>query len=135
MNDKFKIVLGFFILAMVIATILMWVLNAEMNLFLLATMGIITVIIVLAAWILLRKATAIKAGLPAEDELSKKVTHKAGYYAYVASMWVLIGAMLGNMLLPEPLQSEHVIPAVVLISGAVFVLSAWRFMTKGNVGE
>ncbi len=138
MDDKFKVFLGLMIAAAVIATTLLWLANAEFNLISLASFGIITVIVGLAAWILWRRATSIKSGLPAEDELSKKIMHKAGYYAFLASIYIVLFVGIFEDLIAKlfglsALEVHHATGTIILLSAISFMVAYFYLSRKGNV--
>ncbi len=83
-----------------------------------------------ATYILLTKNKNLKAGLPIEDELSKKQEWKAGAYAYYSSIWVAVGAMWLSYIVP--LTVIHVVSLIVFIPGIVFMGATIYFNKKGG---
>jgi hypothetical protein len=81
---------------------------------------------------------SLKKGLPAEDERSKLVNYKAGYYAFIAAIWASLGVSWANEIAVEDfgmagLLPRHVGFAILLITGLVFVASYLYLNRKGNV--
>ena len=138
MDDKFKVFLGFAMAAAVIATTVLWLVNTEFNLISLASPSIIIIGIVgIAVWALWRKATAIKAGLPVEDELSKKIMHKAGHYAFLATIYLalLVGMFedrIAELYGLPALEVHHATATIILLSAISFMVSYFYLSRKGN---
>lgn len=67
----------------------------------------------------LRKERDIKAGLPVDDELSTRIKYKAGYYAYLTSMymWLFIFLLKDNF--PDV---ETMLGGGILLSAAISVI-------------
>jgi len=67
----------------------------------------------------LRKERDIKAGLPVDDELSTRIKYKAGYYAYLTSMymWLFIFLLKDNF--PDV---ETMLGGGILLSAAFSVI-------------
>ena len=83
---------------------------------------ILILIIVLGIVVLvnaLKKERDLKAGLPADDELSTRIKYKAGYYAYLTSMymWLFIFLLKDNF--PDV---ETMLGGGILVSGAISVI-------------
>ena len=133
-----KLVIGVIVGAAVVVTAAMWFLLAGKES--LGDMLIPTVAVILAitsmkfVW---DRAKSIKEGLPAEDELSKRAMHKAGYYAFLVGIWTSVGMMFLGSLLEEEfsvlLEPHHYAAAAVLIPGLVFILLALFFRDRGKV--
>jgi len=138
MNDRFKIFLGLAVVTAVIATVLLWLGNVEFNLIFLAPLGIIAIIVVLAVWVLWKKSASIKSGLPVEDELSKKIMHKAGYYAFLASIYIalFVGIFEDDIAkffgLPV-LEVHHATGIIISLSGISFLAAYFYLNKKVNV--
>ena len=99
---------------------------------------VILVVLAFSFFILWKKSKDIKAGLPVSDELATKTGWKAGYYAYIFTVWLAVGLLWYNIIIPErfgvsALTVEHVIGLIVLIPGAVFFGLFTYFSKKGDV--
>jgi hypothetical protein len=90
--DKMGVILGVIITLTVMATALVWVSAAGFDPGSIIGSGIIIIISVLAAFVIIGKARSVKRGLPAQDELSKKTMYKAGYYAWIATIYLSLAA-------------------------------------------
>ena len=93
-------------------------------------------VIVLCAILLIRdRQQARKKGLPIEDEMSKKITYKAGYYSWVVSMCSIIGIMLMNIAVEETssyhIDIDRTLPFLVIVPGMAFVFLQLNFKTRG----
>ncbi|MBU2100533.1 hypothetical protein KKG83_07640 [Candidatus Micrarchaeota archaeon] len=138
MSDKLKNYLGFGIVVAVIVSVLLWFSFAESNLISLPFFGILATIIIIAIWALKRKMDSVKSGVPVEDELSKKLMHKAGYYVFLASIYVtlFIGVFEENIAeffgFPM-LEVHHVTAMIVLFLAISFMASYFYLSIKGNV--
>jgi hypothetical protein len=138
MSEKFKIFLGFVIAAVGIATAFVWLSNTGFELGAVAPFSVILIIVGLAAWVLMRRASAVKAGLPAEDELSKKVMHKAGYYAFLTTIYIALFVgmfeedIAGFFGLPE-LEVHSATGLIILLSAVSFMASFFILSRRGSV--
>ncbi len=136
--DKFKVLMGAIIAAAVIVTAAMWFLlsgKESLGELLIPTVAVVLALISMKfVW---DRAKSIKAGLPAEDEMSKRAAHKAGYYAFLVGIWTAVGMMFASAFVEGEygivLQAHHYAAAVVLVPGIVFVLLALYFRDKGRV--
>jgi hypothetical protein len=76
----------------------------------------------------------MRAGLPQEDERSKRISYKAGYYGFIAAIWSAVGSnLLTEIIYDEELRGGLVTASVVLVSGLVFVIAYLYLMMKGDV--
>jgi hypothetical protein len=139
MHGKLSIGLGVGVVMLVLMTMAVYMANAgnldpiEILIFVLVMLIVMGTLV-----ILMNKSRNMKAGLPLEDELAKKVAWKAGYYAYLSSVWVAVGALWYNTLFGEKigareLSAEHVVGLVVLLPGAVFIGLSLYFNRKGDI--
>jgi hypothetical protein len=86
---------------------------------------IVALIIVLAILALYRsrkKEKEVKAGFPAEDEMSLLLKYKAGYYAFLASMYLWLFIFLFKDKFPD---LETMLGGGILLSGLIaFIIKA-----------
>jgi len=96
---------------------------------------VIPVIIILSAsYMIWDRIRNMRAGLPQEDERSKRISHKAGYYGFIAAIWSAVGSnLLSVMIYDKDLRGGLVTASVVLVSGLVFVIAYLYLMMKGDV--
>ncbi len=87
-----------------------------LELFILILIVILGIVVLVNA---LKKERDLKAGLPADDELSTRIKYKAGYYAYLTSMymWLFIFLLKDNF--PDV---ETMLGGGILLSGAISVI-------------
>ena len=87
-----------------------------LDLFILILIIILGIVVLVNA---LRKERDIKAGLPVDDELSTRIKYKAGYYAYLTSMymWLFIFLLKDNF--PDV---ETMLGGGILLSAAISVI-------------
>jgi peptidoglycan/LPS O-acetylase OafA/YrhL len=68
-----------------------------------------------------KKNREIKAGFPADDELSKRIKYKAGYHTYMASMYMWLFIFLLRDKFPD---TETMLGGGILISALLsFIIS------------
>ena len=84
------------------------------------------------------KMSDMRKGLPTEDELSKKVMHKAGALAYYFTVWLAVAILWLDSLyfedvLGRGLTTGEIIGAIVLIPGLFFIASAIVIKKTGRV--
>ncbi len=136
--DKFKVLIGAIVAAAVLVTAAMWILlSGKESLADLLIPTIAVLLAVISMKFVWDRAKSIKAGLPAEDELSKRAAQKAGYYAFIAGIWTAVGTMFASAFVEREygivLQAHHYTAPVVLVPGIVFVLLALYFRDRGRV--
>jgi hypothetical protein len=75
----------------------------------------------------LKRDRDIKAGMPVEDELSTRIKYKAGYYAFLTSMymWMFIFLLKDNF--PDV---ETMLGGGILLSGALSVIIKYAVKYK-----
>jgi len=134
MKDKIGIFVGIGIAALVIVTILFYVLNAS-NLELNEILPIIIalILVISSSYILWDRIKNIKKGLPAQDERLKITNYKACSYGFIASIWSAVGApLLSGILFDHELSGHHVTAVVVLFGGLAFMISYIYLAWKGE---
>jgi len=83
---------------------------------------LIIIIGVVAFIIAYKKAKEEKDGLPADDELSTLIKYKAGYYAYMASMYMLLFIFLLRDKFPD---IETMLGGGILLSALIAFISKY----------
>ena len=139
MNDKLAAMVSIAVTAAVLVSLGIYMMNTEPSgSFDTFTLPIILLIIVAAAmYFVVRRVKAARAGLPAEDELSKKAMQKAGYYAYLASIWIALGTSWFNTIIQEELgwtglDVGHAVAIFILLPALIFLGLAVYFNRKGS---
>ncbi len=99
---------------------------------------IVTVVVVLAFVVIIKRFKSYKAGLPAEDEMSKKIFQKAGYYAWLFAIYAaLISRFMGEEVAERTgdwsLVGTYMTVAVILGSALFFFVTYFYFSRKGDV--
>ncbi len=96
------------------------------------------VLVLGAFFIIQKKVRAVSRGLPVKDEMERRVSHKSGYYAFIASVWFSLAVMfyagvgVEEFNLPALLPRHY--PAVILaFTCFVFVVSYLVLERKGSV--
>lgn len=135
-NDKLKVVLivtmtG--ILALVASIVLLPgdLSTTEMIMVLTAV-----VIAIGALYFVKDKMSAMKQGLPTDDEMSKKIVTKAGAWSYYFTIWLAVALLWTNNMyfkdvLGQELKAVHVIGAIVLIPGIFFIATVIVLKKRG----
>ena len=92
------------------------------------------VLILSASYIIWDRIKNMRAGLPHEDERSKRINYKAGYYGFIAAIWSALGSnTISVIMYDKDLRGGLVVASVVLVSGLVFVIAYLYLMMKGDV--
>ncbi len=134
MKDKIGIVLGIGIAAMALVTLTLYIISAgnfELNEII--PIGIVLIVVALAIYVLWDRIKNVKKGLPAQDERLKLTNYKAGFYAFIATIWsAVFGPLVIEILFDYELPGHLVTAVVVLVSGFVFVASYLYMYWKGK---
>lgn len=138
MGKRLNLFLRVFLAALVIAGFSLFFSLPGSSLWLIASVAIAMAIGLVAVVAASEKCTAIKTGLPLEDELSKKATWKAGYYAFLVGLWLAIGIMFSNMFVIEVLklpeiEFRYAFEALVVVPALTFVVLALWFKKQGKI--
>ena len=95
--------------------------------------GIIAIISVFAIYKLYDISKNAKQGLPNDDERTKNITYKAGYYGFIAAIWSSVfGPVVVNIIFDYEMPADYVSAIVVLTAGLVFAVSYLYFNRKGR---
>ena len=98
-----------------------------LELFILILIVVLGVVVFVNA---LKRDRDIKAGLPVDDELSTRIKYKAGYYAYLTSMYMWLFIFLLKDHFPDV---ETMLGGGILLSGAISVII--KYMVKYKFDE
>jgi len=139
MNNKLTVVLGLGVTVSVVVLLALFITASE-TLDLIEYIFIVLLIglVIGSTLIVLKRTKDIKAGLPTDDELSNKISNRAGNYAWLASIWTAVGLIWYNSLIADvfgvpELTTEQSLGTVVLLSGVIFFGAFFYFNRKGNV--
>ena len=91
---------------------------------------LIGVIALISIVIAIKKMKEEKEGQPLEDEFTTKIKFKAGYYAYLASMYMWLFIFLFRSIFPDV---ETLIGGGILLSGAIGFVC--KIMAKQQINE
>ncbi len=90
-------------------------------------------IISLSVYMSIKRSSDIKAGLPADDELSRNIIHRAGSFTFFVSLliWLvlLIIEVHGNI------ESKYLYSFGLIITSFVFMISWAILQSGGRVNE
>lgn len=133
MDDKLRVTLGFAVSVMVFLGVFayaMAVINygtVDLSEVLLVMMA---VVLAIGAIVVLKdKMKNVKSGLPAEDEMSQKSEHKAGYYAYLSSVWIALGtSWIGDII---QITVSQTVGIVILLPAMIFIGLMIYYRKKG----
>jgi len=135
-KDTTMVVVGFIVVALVLATLVLYVTNmGGINLSEYSTILVIIVLVIGATWVLVDRMRSMRTGLPAKDEMTVKLSHKAGYYAYLASIYIALAFMWYSNSLEESggvgLDGGQTGGGIILLSAIVFMGSYFYLSHKG----
>ena len=134
MDGKKRTIIGLLAAIMVIAGVGAWLYYGKPESISEAMLPAVTLILVAGALaFLLNNWRNVKSGLPVHDELSRKQAHKAGYYAYLSSIYLSLGLMYLSYKENPPLTASQSLGVVILLSGIVFMASALLLAKRGDV--
>lgn len=138
MGARFNLFVRVFVLALLIAAASLFFSWSGSSVWLIVSVAIAMAIGLVAIVAASEKVTSMKTGLPLEDELSRRATWKAGYYAFLTGLWLAIGIMFAGMLatevfkLPE-IEFRYAFEAMIVLPGIVFIVLAMRFKKEGKL--
>jgi hypothetical protein len=138
MNDNKKILLGAGIVSLIIALLVGMVLLAKTAKDLFIALSIVNGLTILMFLIFMVQnlIRAKRTGVPTEDEMSKAMTNKAGYYSLIVSMFAATAMICINIAADELgsyyIQADTVLPVIVIVPGLVFVFLRQYFMSRGT---
>jgi hypothetical protein len=134
MKGKKEIIVSTVVVAMVLITLYFYLIGApEIELNQIVLVGIVIVLVSLAMYVIWDKIRNIQKGLPGKDERVITISHKAGYYGFIAAIWsAVISPVLIDSVLGYELDGGDVAAIVVMVSAFVFVLSYLYLYWKGK---
>jgi len=102
-----------------------------------ASMGILTLIILIGALVLWTRLKDKKSGFPLADERTQKLNGKAAYYAMFMCQYFIIAYLLVNIVgreffgIPE-IEAGYPMIAALLVSALSFLVLRWYLGRKGE---
>lgn len=138
MEKQLNLFIRVFAMALIIAAGSLFFAFPGKSIWLITSVAIAMAVALVALVAASERLTAMKTGLPLEDELTRKATWKAGYYAYIIGLWLAIGIMFANLAavellnLPE-IEFRYAFEALIVVPALSFVVLALWFKKKGNV--
>ena len=132
-KDMMRIRMGFLASALVVLGVIAYGIAA-------ATYGIFDITEILlvgtaltlavsAAFVIRDRMKSVKRGLPAEDEMSKRGIEKAGYYSYLASVYIALG--IGFFSDDLQITVSQATGAIILFSAIIFIGLAIYYRKRG----
>jgi uncharacterized membrane protein YidH (DUF202 family) len=103
--------------------------KAEINPLMLVIAALIVIIGIVAIVLGMKRMQDEKKGLPADDELSNLIKYKAGYYAYIASIYMWLFIFLFKGLFPD---IETMLGGGILLSGLIGFIAKYVVKQKIN---
>ena len=138
-KDKASVFLGIGILVLVIVLIIVFIAKAGQQSFYEKLLYILVTLLIIGSSIMMIKRTKdLKKGLPLKDELSIKLSYKAGSYAYISTLWLAVILYWYNIFseskfnLPV-LSTEQLIGLIVLLPAIIYLIFFFVFNKKGDV--
>lgn len=134
MKGKKEIIVATVVVAGVLLTLFFYLMGTgEIELNQIGLVGIAIVLVGLAIYIIWDKIRNIQKGLPGKDERTISMSHKAGYYGFIAAIWsAVFTPLFFDVSSGYELKGGDVTAIVVLVSGFVFVVSYLYLYWKGK---
>jgi uncharacterized membrane protein len=102
------------------------------------SIGILTLMILVATLVLWKRIKEKKSGLPLADERTRKLNWKAAYYAMFMGQYFIVAYLLVNIVgreffgMPE-FEAGYPMIAALLVSSVSFLVLRWLFGRKGEL--
>jgi hypothetical protein len=134
MKGKKEIIVSTVVVAGVLLTLFFYLMGTgEIELNQIGLVGIAIVLVGLAMYIIWDKIRNVQKGLPGKDERTISMSHKAGYYGFIAAIWsAVFTPLFFDVSSGYELKGGDVTAIVVLVSGFVFVVSYLYLYWKGK---
>jgi hypothetical protein len=134
MKGKKEIIVSTVVVAGVLVTLFFYLMGTgEIEFNQIVLVGIALILVGLAMYIIWDKIRNVQKGLPGKDERTVSMSHKAGYYGFIAAIWSAVFTPLFFDVSSgyEP-DGGDVSAIVVLVSAFVFIVSYLYFYWKGK---
>jgi len=134
MKGKKEIIVSIVVVAGVLLTLFFYLMSAgEIEINQIVLVGIALILVGLAMYIIWDRIRNVQKGLPGKDERTITLSHKAGYYGFMAAIWsAVFSPMIINPLFGYEPDGGDVAAIVVLVSAFVFVVSYLYLYRKGK---
>ena len=104
---------------------------------LIASVGILALVILVGALAVWRRLKDIKSGVPSADERTRKLNWKSGYYAMLMGQYFILAYLLvdivGRELFGMPdIEAGYPMIAALLVSSISFIVLRWYLGRKGE---
>ncbi len=134
MKGKKEIIVSTVVVAGVLLTLFFYLMETgEINFDQIVLVGIALILVGLAMYVIWDKIRNVQKGLPGKDERTISMSHKAGYYGFIAAIWSAVFAPLFFDVSSEyELDGGDVSAIVVLVSAFVFIVSYLYLYWKGK---
>ncbi len=137
-EDRNRIMMGFLAIVMVLLGIAVYFMSGIPPTADEIILNAVVVVVVVLAFILIRnRFRSYKAGLPAEDEMSKKHMQKAGYYSWLFAIYAALVSRYAGEVVAErtgdwSLVGTYMTIGVVLGSALFFFVMYFWFRRRGE---
>lgn len=136
MNEMMKVRLMMAILALVMVTTGLFVVQAEsFNVWSIVVLLTVVAIALVAIVLVLRTLREVRSGLPLQDERSKAMNARAGYYAFYLSVYFVLGLAMAFSILEEhdiALSNSILLFVVVIVMGTSHIAISTYLNWKGR---
>jgi multisubunit Na+/H+ antiporter MnhB subunit len=134
MKGKKEIIVSTIVVAGVLLTLFFYLMSTgEIEFNQIVLVGIALILVGLAMYIIWDKIRNVQKGLPGKDERTISMSHKAGYYGFIAAIWsAVFSPVIIDIIFGYELDGGDVAAIVVLVSAFVFVVSYLYLYWKGK---
>jgi multisubunit Na+/H+ antiporter MnhB subunit len=134
MKGKKEIIVSTVVVAGVLLTLFFYLMGTgEIEFNQIVLVGIALILVGLAMYIIWDKIRNVRKGLPGKDERTISMSHKAGYYGFIAAVWsAVFTPLFFDVSSGYELDGGDVSAIVVLVSAFVFIVSYLYLYWKGK---
>jgi len=125
MKGKKEIIVSTVVVALVLLTLFFYLIgNGKIEYEQILLVSIVVILVGLAMYVIGDKIRNIQKGLPGKDERTISISHRAGYYGFIAAIWsAVLSPVIIDIFFKYELNGGDVTAIVVLVSAFVFILS------------
>jgi len=134
MKGKKEIIVSTVVVALVLLTLFFYLIgNGKIEYEQILLVSIVVILVGLAMYVIWDKIRNIQKGLPGKDERTISISHRAGYYGFIAAIWsAVLSPVIIDIFFKYELNGGDVTAIVVLVSAFVFILSYLYLYWKGK---